>query len=63
VLADRNPATAASGCCPAGSIVVSSALRDLALGKGFTFCNRGKVRLRGIESPMPAVEVARTAPA
>jgi class 3 adenylate cyclase len=63
VLCDRNPATAASACCPAGSILVSSALRDLALGKGFTFRNRGKVRLRGFDSPMPAFEVARTAPA
>ena len=43
-----------------GSILVSSAVRDLALGKGFTFRNRGKVRLRGFDSPMPAFEVAWT---
>ena len=46
-----------------GSILVSSAVRDLALGKGFAFRNRGKVRLRGFDSPMPAFEVAWTTPA
>jgi class 3 adenylate cyclase len=40
-----------------GSILVASAVHDLALGKGFTFRNRGRLRLKGFESPMPAFEV------
>jgi class 3 adenylate cyclase len=40
-----------------GSILVSSAVHDLALGKGFTFRSRGRLRLKGFDSPMPAFEV------
>ncbi len=40
-----------------GSILVSSAIHDLAIGKGFTFRSRGRLRLKGFESPMLAFEV------
>ena len=40
-----------------GSILVSSAVHDLALGKGFTFRSRGRLRLKGFDSPMLAFEV------
>jgi class 3 adenylate cyclase len=40
-----------------GSILVASAVHDLALGKGFAFRSRGRMRLKGFESPMPAYEV------
>ena len=40
-----------------GSILVSSAVHDLAIGKGFTFRSRGRLRLKGFESPMLAFEV------
>jgi class 3 adenylate cyclase len=40
-----------------GSILVSSTVHDLALGKGFTFRARGKLRLKGFDSPMSAFEV------
>jgi class 3 adenylate cyclase len=40
-----------------GGILVSSAIHDLALGKGFAFRSRGRLRLKGFDSPMPAFEV------
>ena len=40
-----------------GSILVAGPVHDLALGKGFAFRNRGRLRLKGFESPMPAYEV------
>jgi class 3 adenylate cyclase len=40
-----------------GSILVSSAVHDLALGKGYTFRSRGRLRLKGFDAPMPAFEV------
>lgn len=40
-----------------GSILVAGAVHDLALGKGFEFRSRGKLRLKGFESPMQAYEV------
>jgi class 3 adenylate cyclase len=39
------------------SILVAGAVHDLALGKGFVFRSRGRLRLKGFESPMPAFEV------
>jgi class 3 adenylate cyclase len=41
----------------AGAILVSSAVRDLALGKGFAFRKRGRLRLKGFEEPQQAFEV------
>jgi class 3 adenylate cyclase len=40
-----------------GGILVSSAVRDLALGKGFTFEKRGRLRLKGFEEPIQAFGV------
>lgn len=40
-----------------GSILVAGVVHDLALGKGYAFRSRGKLRLKGFESPMPAYEV------
>jgi adenylate cyclase len=38
-------------------ILVAGAVHDLALGKGFTFRRRGRLRLKGFDSPMAAFEV------
>jgi class 3 adenylate cyclase len=40
-----------------GGILVAGAVHDLALGKGFAFRSRGRLRLKGFESSMPAYEV------
>ena len=40
-----------------GGILVAGAVHDLALGKGYAFRKRGKLRLKGFESPMQAYEV------
>jgi class 3 adenylate cyclase len=40
-----------------GSILVASVVRDLALGKGFEFRSRGRLRLKGFDSSVPAYEV------
>jgi class 3 adenylate cyclase len=39
------------------SILVASVVRDLALGKGFVFRSRGRLRLKGFDSTVPAYEV------
>jgi class 3 adenylate cyclase len=40
-----------------GGILVAGPVHDLALGKGYAFRSRGKLRLKGFESPMQAYEV------
>jgi class 3 adenylate cyclase len=40
-----------------GSILVSSGVQGLALGKGFTFRKRGTLRLKGFDEPVPTFEV------
>jgi class 3 adenylate cyclase len=40
-----------------GGILVAGAVHDLALGKGFAFRSRGRLRLKGFDSAMPAFEV------
>jgi class 3 adenylate cyclase len=40
-----------------GSVLVSGAVRDLALGKGFEFRKRGRVSLKGFDEPVQAFEV------
>jgi class 3 adenylate cyclase len=40
-----------------GTILVSSAVHDLALGKGITFRKRGRVRLKGFDEPVAVFEV------
>jgi class 3 adenylate cyclase len=41
-----------------GAILVSGAVRDLALGKGFGFRKRGPMRLKGFDGPLSVFEVA-----
>lgn len=45
-----------------GSVLVSSAVRDLALGKGFVFRKRGRLSLKGFDEPVPIFEVMWQAP-
>lgn len=45
-----------------GSVLVSSAVRDLAMGKGFELQKRGKVTLKGFDEPVPVFEVVWQAP-
>jgi class 3 adenylate cyclase len=40
-----------------GTVLVSSAVRDLAVGKGFEFRKRGNLRPKGFPEPIPAFEV------
>jgi class 3 adenylate cyclase len=40
-----------------GTILVAGPVHDLALGKGFVFRNRRRLRLKGFDAPMPAYEV------
>jgi class 3 adenylate cyclase len=40
-----------------GTILVSSAVHDLAVGKGFPFRKRGRLRLKGFDGPVAAFEV------
>jgi class 3 adenylate cyclase len=46
-----------------GSVLVSSTVRDLALGKGFEFRKRGRVSLKGFDEPVPIFEVVWGRPA
>jgi len=43
--------------CMAGRILVSSAVRELCLGKGFQFDDKGLVELKGFDEPMRVYEV------
>jgi len=40
-----------------GSVLVSAGVRDLALGKGFSFGKAGRLRLKGFDEPVIAFEV------
>jgi class 3 adenylate cyclase len=40
-----------------GAILVSGAVHDLAIGKGFAFRRRGQLRLKGFDEPVPVFEV------
>jgi class 3 adenylate cyclase len=40
-----------------GGILVAGAVHDLALGKGFAFRSRGRLRLKGFDSTMAAFDV------
>ncbi len=50
-------AARACGHAEPGAILVSSAVRDLAVGKGFLFGDKGEVALRGFEEPVRLYEV------
>ena len=43
--------------CEGGRILVSSAVRELCLGKGFRFDDKGHVELKGFDDPMRVYEV------
>jgi class 3 adenylate cyclase len=53
ILASRIAAHAA-----AGEILVGTAVRELAAGKGFRFVDRGEFSAKGFESPVRVWEVA-----
>jgi class 3 adenylate cyclase len=40
-----------------GTVLVSGAVHDLAIGKGFRFRRRGRLRLKGFDEPITAFEV------
>ena len=40
-----------------GTVLVSSTVRDLALGKGFEFLKRGRLRPKGFPDPVQVYEV------
>ena len=44
--------------CEGNSILVTSAVRELCLGKGFTFTDRGHADFKGFDEPMRVFEVA-----
>ena len=41
-----------------GSILVSGAVRDLAIGKRFVFQRRGRLTMKGFDEPVSLFEVA-----
>ena len=43
--------------CQGGGVLASGAVRELCLGKGFTFKDRGEVELKGFPEPMRIYEV------
>ena len=43
--------------CEGGRILVSSAVRELCIGKGFRFDDKGHVELKGFEDPVRVYEV------
>jgi class 3 adenylate cyclase len=45
-----------------GTILASGAVHDLALGKGFAFRKRGRLRLKGFDEPVSVFEVEWSAP-
>jgi class 3 adenylate cyclase len=45
-----------------GSVLVSSAVHDLALGKGFVFRKRGRQSLKGFDERVPIFEVVWQSP-
>lgn len=46
--------------CEGGSILVTSAVREMCLGKGIQFADKGLVELKGFEEPMRVFEVPWT---
>jgi len=42
----------------AGQIIVSGVVRDLCIGKGFGFTDRGRARLKGFDEPVRLFEVS-----
>jgi class 3 adenylate cyclase len=53
-----NLASRICGECDPGTIRVASGVRELALGKGFDFVDRGDAALKGFDEPVRLYEVA-----
>jgi class 3 adenylate cyclase len=53
-----NLAARICAACDPGAIRVAGGVRELALGKGFTFVDRGEVALKGFDEPLRLYEVA-----
>jgi class 3 adenylate cyclase len=47
----------------AGTILVSSAVRELCLGKGYSFIDRGRAKLKGFDEPVRIYSVGLAGPA
>ena len=52
-----NLASRICAVCDAGTIWVASVVRELSLGKGFTFTDRGEATLKGFDEPVRLYEV------
>jgi class 3 adenylate cyclase len=52
-----NLAARICAACDPGSIYVAGGVRELALGKGFTFVDRGEATLKGFDEPVRLYEV------
>ena len=46
-----------AGAAQGGEILVSNAIRDLTVGKGFSFSDRGEIAAKGFDEPMRVWEV------
>jgi class 3 adenylate cyclase len=55
-----NLASRICAACGDGAIWVTSGVRELALGKGFTFVERGEATLKGFDEPIRLYEVPWT---
>jgi class 3 adenylate cyclase len=55
-----NLASRICAACDPGTIRVAGSVRELALGKGFTFLDRGEATLRGFDEPIRLYEVVWT---
>lgn len=45
--------------CPPGGVLAAGSVRELAIGKGFRFEDRGDAQLKGFESPVKLFEVSK----
>lgn len=46
------------GCAEGGQVLTSNVIRELCIGKGFSFLDRGTVPLKGFDAPVSIFEVA-----
>lgn len=46
------------GCAEGGQVLTSNVIRELCIGKGFAFLDRGTVPLKGFDAPVNIFEVA-----
>ena len=55
---DRIFGAAIRGCAEGGQIFTSNVIRELCIGKGFSFLDRGPMPLKGFDEPVSIFEVA-----